>query len=134
MNNLYMKMSEEGLFSDDFAYTRDANSIIPDSDNQLGSPRKTAFWKLVDTVIEFTYEKIFKTLDYFGYVERYFVSVSSWFWAFTEMKYCRMAPSWLWCLFYLYVIIIPHVVSVMLVYRMMYDHFILEPKREEEMK
>ena len=76
--------------------------------------------------------KIFQKIDYFGYVEWYVSSVSSWFWAFAELKYCRMAPSWLWCLIYLYVVILPHVVSIMLVYKMLFDHFITEPQRELE--
>ena len=76
--------------------------------------------------------KIFQSIDYFGYVEWYVKLVSGWFWAVADLKYSRMAPSWLWCLFYLYVVVIPHLVSVMLVYKMMVDHFITEPAREEE--
>jgi hypothetical protein len=48
MNNLYMKMSEEGLFSDDFSYKRDANVIDSKSNNKIVVPHKSAFMQLSD--------------------------------------------------------------------------------------
>ena len=74
--------------------------------------------------------KIFKVFDYFGYAEWYFTGISSWFWAVSELRYLNMAPSWLWCLIYVYVIIVPHIVTLMLIYKMLIDHFIYEPARE----
>ena len=45
-----------------------------------------------------------------------------------------MLPSWLWYLFYLYLIIAPHILFVVLITRSAYDTFIRDPNEELQTK
>ena len=52
----------------------------------------------------------------------------------TRWSMFSMLPSWLWYLFYLYLIIAPHILFTILIVRSAYDTFIRDPTVELEIK
>ena len=79
-------------------------------------------------VIDLTYF-LFAKIDYFGIVRGWFSRINSFYWYFARLPSLRMVPRWAWYLFYFYLVIIPHIVFIIMLYKVTYDTFIGEPRQ-----
>ena len=78
---------------------------------------------------------LFQFFDYYGYGRRYIKFVNKTFWGFAKFGLFTRVPEWLWYLLYAYLVLGTHMVFVLLFSRLIYDHFITEPRmRREEVR
>ena len=73
---------------------------------------------------------VFNTADYFGLIRGWFGSINSCFWYVSRLSFFRMLPRWIWYIFYFYLVMVPHIVFGIMLYKIFYDTFIGEPRQK----
>lgn len=68
-------------------------------------------------------------LDFFGIGKVYLRTINSFFWLTFKLPGLNRLPSWLRSLLYLYIVIAPHIMITILLYKMIHENLVLEPAR-----
>ena len=74
-------------------------------------------------------------IDYFGLIRWWCGGVHSTYWGYMATSFIgRHTPEWLAYLLYVYLILAPHLMIILLIHRMFWDALVLEPRRKRDDK